>query len=97
MKSYFSIRSVLFSIFLLACSDSVALAQAASKYIRNENTDTAIVFIHGVLGDAVSTWTNGDSYWPKLLTTDHTFDGVDIFVLAWRRTWNWFVLVRATQ
>jgi pimeloyl-ACP methyl ester carboxylesterase len=60
-----------------------ALAEPPSKYIRNEGSDTALVFIHGVLGDAISTWTNGDAYWPELLTKDHDFDGTDIFILSY--------------
>jgi hypothetical protein len=78
-----SFRAVLLSLILAACPGSPDQVTPASKYIRNDEGDTAIVFIHGVLGDAVSTWTNGDAYWPKLLMTDRTFDGVDIFVLSY--------------
>jgi pimeloyl-ACP methyl ester carboxylesterase len=39
-----------------------------------------IVFIHGVLGDRLTTWSNGRSYWPELLTRDKTFEGQDIYV-----------------
>jgi pimeloyl-ACP methyl ester carboxylesterase len=86
MRRVLSFRAALFSILFLVCSGSVAWTEATSKYIRNENADTVIIFIHGVFGDADSTWTNGATYWPKLLTTDHTFDGVDIFVLSYPTT-----------
>jgi pimeloyl-ACP methyl ester carboxylesterase len=38
-----------------------------------------------ILGDGVSSWTNSEtnSYWPAMLTLDHTFDGVDIFVYSY--------------
>jgi pimeloyl-ACP methyl ester carboxylesterase len=39
-----------------------------------------IIFVHGVLGDARSTWSNRTIYWPELLTGDPTFDGEDVFV-----------------
>ena len=39
-----------------------------------------IVFVPGVLGDRRTTWSNGLSYWPELLTKDKTFDGQDIYV-----------------
>ena len=39
-----------------------------------------IVFVHGVLGNWRTTWSNGRSYWPELLTRDKTFDGQDIYV-----------------
>ncbi|HVR40870.1 MAG TPA: alpha/beta fold hydrolase, partial [Thermoanaerobaculia bacterium] len=55
-----------------------------SKYERgNKNTkaERVIIFVHGVLGDAQQTWTNENGeYFPKLLGTDGTFDGVDIWV-----------------
>jgi hypothetical protein len=36
------------------------------------------------MGDGMSTWTSeSDSYWPTMLTTDHTFDGADIFVYSY--------------
>jgi internalin A len=44
-----------------------------------------IVFVHGVLGDARSTWTNEvtKAYWPDLIKNDPSFDGFDIFVVSY--------------
>lgn len=42
-----------------------------------------IVFVHGVLGDPRTTWSNGRSYWPELLTRDQAFDGQDIYVYGY--------------
>ena len=53
-------------------------------YIRRANANTVIVFVHGVFGDAQSTWTNPESraFWPDLLTGDEAFNGADIYVLS---------------
>ena len=55
-------------------------------WIRNSGSAHAkgvIVFVHGVLGDARTTWSSGNSYWPELLTQDRTFDGQDIYVYGY--------------
>jgi pimeloyl-ACP methyl ester carboxylesterase len=52
-----------------------------SRYIRKvESASQVIVFMHGVLGNSTSSWTNGASYWPELLTKDPAFDGSSIYV-----------------
>src|SRR6266446_6790018 len=45
---------------------NVALAaELSSKYIRQSTSaDTVIVFVHGIMGDGLSTWTNQNAYWP---------------------------------
>jgi hypothetical protein len=56
---------------------------AVSRYVRGDTkSESVVVFVHGVFGDAVSTWTNPttNAYWPDLLTKDAGFDGVDVFV-----------------
>jgi hypothetical protein len=59
-----------------------------SIYIRNAKSEKIIVFVHGFLGDSISTWTNGSSYWPKMITADHDFDGVDVFVYQYPTSIN---------
>lgn len=57
--------------------------EAVSRYVRGDTkSENVVVFVHGVFGDAVSTWTNPmtKAYWPELLTKDAAFDGVDVFV-----------------
>jgi tetratricopeptide (TPR) repeat protein len=57
--------------------------QDGSHYIRDSGPGSpVIIFLHGVLGDSKSTWTNGESgaYWPNLLTQDDVFSGTSIFV-----------------
>src|SRR4051794_22255743 len=46
---------------------------AVSRYVRGDTrSENVVVFVHGVFGDAVSTWTNPvtNAYWPELLTKD---------------------------
>src|SRR5580658_1050815 len=55
-----------------------------SQYIRkarNPNVSTVIVFVHGVMGNSIDTWTNNktNAYWPKMLTTDPHFKGAAVF------------------
>jgi hypothetical protein len=54
-----------------------------SQYVRRANADTVIVFVHGVFGGAVGTWTNTGSgaYWPKMLSEDPKFQNADVYVL----------------
>lgn len=85
------------SLALLLCATGLAFAfyywterssvsgpdtAGRSKYIRQDKSATkVIVFVHGVLGNATSTWTHPDSkaYWPALLTQDETFSGSNIY------------------
>lgn len=56
-------------------------ASQATPWIRSTSSNNGvIVFVHGVIGDAVSTWTSGQQYWPKMLTNDPDFNGQDIYV-----------------
>lgn len=81
-------------ILLLVCAVSwtfgEAVAQTRSHYVRKDDAaDTVIVFVHGVLGDSVSTWTNDNkAYWPELLTKDRAFDGTDIYVYQYPTSAN---------
>jgi triacylglycerol esterase/lipase EstA (alpha/beta hydrolase family) len=57
----------------------------SSNFVRKTPTaDTVIVFVHGIFGDGLTTWTSANkSYWPELLTKDQTFDRADIFVYSY--------------
>src|SRR5690349_15887765 len=70
--------------FLLCCCSGDLRAE--SKFIRNNKSDTVIVFVHGVVGNSLESFTNGKTYWPDLLTQDSDFDGVDIFALDYPTT-----------
>jgi pimeloyl-ACP methyl ester carboxylesterase len=70
---------------MLIGNSQMSMADPISRYIRKSSgADTVIVFVHGIMGDGLSTWTSeNNTYWPELLTTDHTFDGADIFVYSY--------------
>jgi pimeloyl-ACP methyl ester carboxylesterase len=69
-------------LFILGPFDPLSAAE--SQYVRRvAGSEIVIVFVHGVMGDGESTWTNGTAYWPAMLASDDTFDGADIFTLSY--------------
>jgi pimeloyl-ACP methyl ester carboxylesterase len=57
-------------------------ATLKEPYVRHEPGNRGvIIFVHGVFGDASSTWTaaNGAN-WPSMLAKDDTFQGEDIYL-----------------
>jgi len=62
-----------------------ALAQSASKYIRNDGGGAVIIFVHGIFGDERETWTcpSTSAYWPELLAKDPAFQGFDVYTIAY--------------
>jgi len=50
---------------------------------RAENSQ-ALVFVHGVIGDDTSTWTNENgTYWPKLAAQEQELKGLNVFVFGY--------------
>jgi pimeloyl-ACP methyl ester carboxylesterase len=57
---------------------------AVPHYERNQRKERVIVFVHGLFGDATSTWTcPAKTYWPAMLLKDHAFDDSDIYVASY--------------
>lgn len=57
---------------------------AVPHYERNQHKERVIVFVHGLFGDATSTWTcPAKTYWPGMLLKDHAFDDSDIYVASY--------------
>jgi pimeloyl-ACP methyl ester carboxylesterase len=58
---------------------------SSSQYVRQANKDSVIVFVHGLLGDSQSAWTNGSTkaFWPALMKDDPYFNDFDIFVVGY--------------
>jgi pimeloyl-ACP methyl ester carboxylesterase len=58
---------------------------APSRYMRRTNSDTVIVFVHGIFGGSVGTWTNAQNgaYWPKLILDDDAFKDSDVYVYSY--------------
>jgi pimeloyl-ACP methyl ester carboxylesterase len=80
-------RLILISILILlswpavrSAAQNQEQALPESRYIRNTHSDKVIIFVHGFLGDSVSTWTNGGAYRPKMIIDDPDFEGFDVFI-----------------
>lgn len=86
MKYKELIYITLFSLSLLSCAnrpESPGVAPEFPGYVRDTGTRTGvIVFVHGVIGNGRSTWTNQESgtFWPQLLTEDEAFNGFNVYV-----------------
>jgi pimeloyl-ACP methyl ester carboxylesterase len=80
----------LIALFIWSHLDTDSGAEGhGSSYVRlSHDNNGVIIFVHGVVGDAISTWTNPDTkaYWPDLLTKDPKFDHYDIFVYEFPST-----------
>src|SRR5258708_31367476 len=76
------------AIRILFATNCQAQDQARSQYIREANKDSVVVFIHGILGDSRSSWTNSGTraYWPTLMKDDPDFNNFDIFVIGYPST-----------
>jgi pimeloyl-ACP methyl ester carboxylesterase len=57
---------------------------AQDIFVRKRGTDKIIIFVHGVLGDARGTFTNGATrkFWPQLITEDADMDSYDVLSLS---------------
>lgn len=83
----------LFIVLLSACSSTVTAKPiqpsnaSGSRYIRNEepNKTKVIVFVHGVTGDANTTWTNEETnaYWPSMVKEDPAFHKANVYVFQY--------------
>jgi len=68
---------------LLGGNDAGSGGEGRGFYARNPQEGSGtIVFVHGVLGDSTSTWTNPSTgaYWPDLLANDLLFARYNIYV-----------------
>ncbi|MDP9177680.1 MAG: alpha/beta hydrolase [Gemmatimonadota bacterium] len=60
---------------------NVAPPRATGGYVRGPGGKRVIVFVNGLFGDALSTWTNTNgAYWPAMIAHDPDFDSVDVYV-----------------
>ena len=52
-------------------------------YQRNDGKERVVIFVHGIYGDALSTWkcTDGRTSWPGLMAGDDSFRNSDIYVV----------------
>ncbi len=77
--------------FIVACSkredphDSEAGPDKFLEIRGRSESDVAIVFVHGLFGDAKSSWTNETTkaYWPQLICNDRAFDAADVYAFSY--------------
>ena len=73
----------LIPVFLLnACATPTTSAPTPrSHYVSNKGRPAVLVFVHGLFGDAMTTWTNSRTaaYFPGLVADDSAFN-VDVYV-----------------
>lgn len=50
---------------------------------KRAHADRVVIFISGVFGDPVKTWTQGNIYWPQLLHDDPEFYSYDVYVVSY--------------
>jgi pimeloyl-ACP methyl ester carboxylesterase len=81
---YHFAKMIVVALFFVT-NPTISPAETVSRYVRQSEikSNTVIVFVHGVLGDGQTTWLNGNSYWPFMLTSDAVFNGADIFVYSY--------------
>ena len=88
MKLGYVLRTILPVAVSLLCLVPITAHAQDDPWIRHDpkNNHGVIVFVHGVMGDAQSTWTSvsGKAYWPKMLTLDAAFSGQDIYVYHYK-------------
>jgi pimeloyl-ACP methyl ester carboxylesterase len=55
--------------------------EASSYFVKPPTNARLIIFVHGIFGDATSTWTNTDTNvsWPTLLAQDPDLHAYDVF------------------
>src|SRR5215467_9515064 len=82
--SYFGPLLLIASLLSNGCvsAPTTPLSPSGSRFVRNKNEPAVLVFVHGVLGNASTTWTNQTThaYFPDLVANSDDFHGVDIYV-----------------
>jgi pimeloyl-ACP methyl ester carboxylesterase len=72
---------ILISLLLCSAAHAARSSDFIIPFVRNEPQNKGvIVFVHGAIGDAKSTWSDGTHYWPAMLRDDPAFDGQNIYV-----------------
>jgi pimeloyl-ACP methyl ester carboxylesterase len=68
-----------------------SINRAQCEWIRhNPNSRGVVIFVHGLFGDARTTWTaeKTHTYWPEMLLNDPLFKDQDVYVLQYQSSWS---------
>lgn len=73
-----------FAFLIVGCASSAPSVNRPIA-ICDTGQENVIVFVHGVLGNADTTWRNTetDAYWPKLVCLDHDFKEFDVYAIGY--------------
>ena len=53
--------------------------------VRDANGDACVIFVHGILSNGESAWTNSEGVsWPQLLATESSFSELSIYAFSYR-------------
>jgi pimeloyl-ACP methyl ester carboxylesterase len=65
-----------------AVPSSTDLGTVSGRYIRPPQHDRVVIFVNGIFGNGLATWTNSETgkYWPQMLADDPGFQDVDVYV-----------------
>jgi len=82
MRFHSAVKRAIISGIILLLMPAMASAQSGSRYIKQlQGNQSVIVFVHGIFGDSISTWTNPNgAYFPALLVSDPFFSAYDVYV-----------------
>jgi pimeloyl-ACP methyl ester carboxylesterase len=79
-----AVAAKLVVLVLINLTFSSQMAVAQSYFARKApNSAQVLIFVHGVLGGAQSTWSNGKASWPAMIAADPAFDKIDVFVVSY--------------
>lgn len=75
--------TIIVSLFSVPALSNAKYCQ--SRYVKkpdNNKQSLLLIFVHGITGDCITTWTNEtvDTYWPKMAGKDPVFQGAHIYV-----------------
>jgi triacylglycerol esterase/lipase EstA (alpha/beta hydrolase family) len=81
MTLHCAVKRAIISAIILLLTPVLGSAQLGSRYTKqSQGNQSVIVFVHGIFGDSVSTWTNRNgAYWPDLLGSDPFFSRYDVY------------------
>lgn len=73
---------------MFACEKDPIRTPSKSHFVGQKSDKLPhrlVIFVHGVLGDADSTWKNSETgtFWPKLLKDDSRAEDADVFVYSY--------------
>lgn len=86
LRTMFISLVVIASMAMVGCVITKSYTGSTSTWVKKEGKRGVIVFVHGILGNTIETWTNSESkaYWPKLMADDkENFKNFDIYVYSY--------------